>query len=1032
DYESDDELYEDEYDDIDTDLVGILRVKLDQVKGVLSSGRMDDFCVRIFKVNTGTAKKEAPVYTVNSVYGIHCVPVRSPKGQLLLEILDQNSTDLSIGCFSLPLNEMIARNPDRTYSKKNTHYEQINEIGLEAEFYSTRVESDRFHFSEDNIDINDLYRLIGLTFNASSADMSSSLACYFNFKSASDLFHAVAMRIMSDKQLMSVNSKPGFFLLNGKTASLFEFNNSEEFSADLKDYFSNGLPPPISPLVFPPVSPRVPPPISPPVSPKGRRVHEFEENGRNKVMLSTRSETRAVKQFVIEPWVTPQIKTAVILDDKIDRVLFIGKQTIQLWSNFTEKRTLQYIWCRPIIKKNREKNFIKEYCIKWAELTRRPDGEFIIAFEYEVDGISKSIETGFHLPRKDAPASFHTVRDASFALGFLNSFEQKSWPTERYRRYETLLDECQGIIRRALSSSDGDVFEHVEDFDSIESTDEPEHRPLIPLWLEVIGGTSNDDSKAIWSKGSILKVLMQFDCERANTLIEELLKKEKISLRFYDLEKHECPQSDLSYAISLGRTEIVRSLLRYYCNSAEKSENMANRNSKSKPHPENSLRLVVPAFSQLCSKHPDTALELVKDISYFKLNRPAVWSNKRENFAYSDREKSSDDVYKADADNDTVFKWSRFFSNEHRNESYRYLVCTVPLPNFTRYPEPPESRLGFLNVLKWRKYLSPFASAVLQGRYDMFGEPAMEAVINFSWRTFARMRYIFFIGVYFLYLASFMLAVTLDSERVQQGGRTEHLIRFFSSVVLLLGFIFIGLEVMQIIAYRSYYFTIYNLIDLASTLMPIIYAIGALSGSDTRRQYILRLRVFKDFGIPIFMIIEIFNRVRGIMFIIAIMVVAYTHIYWLLLSYTEVVDLVGNSTVTDQFATPQESLVSVFFFVTNNFGNISDAFGNPTIALLTIAFTFITAIVLLNILIALMSDVVGDAKTVGRHAWLKQKAELICELEMCTLTRKQRQRPDFFPYMIYYYAKSDSIKEYKKRLGKHRKKESRNFPKGSN
>ena len=63
------------------------------------------------------------------------------------------------------------------------------------------------------------------------------------------------------------------------------------------------------------------------------------------------------------------------------------------------------------------------------------------------------------------------------------------------------------------------------------------------------------------------------------------------------------------------------------------------------------------------------------------------------------------------------------------------------------------------------------------------------------------------------------------------------------------------------------------------------------------------------------MIIEIFNRVHGLLVIIAMMVVAYTHIYWLLFSYGEVTDLVGNSTVTDQFATPQQALVSVFFFV---------------------------------------------------------------------------------------------------------------------
>jgi len=69
-----------------------------------------------------------------------------------------------------------------------------------------------------------------------------------------------------------------------------------------------------------------------------------------------------------------------------------------------------------------------------------------------------------------------------------------------------------------------------------------------------------------------------------------------------------------------------------------------------------------------------------------------------------------------------------------------------------------------------------------------------------------------------------MAAVTLDSERVQRGNGTENLITLFSWVVLVLGLVFIGLEVMQLIAYRSYYLSIYNLIGLASTVMPITYA----------------------------------------------------------------------------------------------------------------------------------------------------------------------------------------------------------------
>src|SRR6185437_15470434 len=75
---------------------------------------------------------------------------------------------------------------------------------LEAQFYSTRFESVHFHFS-DTIDIDDLYRLIGIAFNASAFDVDNNLARCFNFESATDLFHVLAERIMSDKQLMSVN-----------------------------------------------------------------------------------------------------------------------------------------------------------------------------------------------------------------------------------------------------------------------------------------------------------------------------------------------------------------------------------------------------------------------------------------------------------------------------------------------------------------------------------------------------------------------------------------------------------------------------------------------------------------------------------------------------------------------------------------------------------------------------------------------------------------------------------------------------------
>ncbi|CAG8583910.1 10301_t:CDS:2 [Paraglomus occultum] len=919
----DNELCEDEYDEYDTTVVGILRVKIGQENDVVLS---DDMGVRAFKVNSqGAAKKGTPAYTANDVCGVHCVPVHNAKGQLVFEIFNKTLTDFDAGSFSLTLNDLITRNSDGLYYKRQAleKSKQINipggnkcKVRLNAQFYSTRFESGHFDFSENTVDIDDLYRLIGMAFNAIAFNVSNDLALCFNFGSASDLFHALAA------------------LAEQIVAPIAEDSLNKPESAST----GNGAPPVYSlvPLLAFPKT-------------KSKRVHEFESNGRNKVIPYTRGEAKSFGQFETEPWVAPCVRTAVMLDDRNDRVLFIGKHTIQLWSNFAkENKTLQYIWCGPSNEQNREKDFIKEYSITWAALTKLSDEVFTIAFAYKKQGISHSIKTGFRLPRKDDPASFRTVRDASYALGILDSVECKSWPDKGYQHYETLLDRCKLIIDCALSSSDGDAFGSIGSTDESEGRgfqlksidDESEHKGF---QLEEIGGTSK-----AWSK--ILQVLMQFDCGRSNSLIEELLKKEKITLKLDNFEEKDGQSmSDLFYAITFRRANIVRSLSLYYCERATS----VNEKSLTEPDFENNLRIVVSGFGLLCEKHPDIALELVKNISYFKSNGPVVWSNKRENFAYSDSEKESGDVYKADAQDDTGFKWSRFFSNKHQNDDgYLYKECLVPLPNFTRYRKPPKSLFGFLNVFEWLKYLSPFASAVLHGKYHMFGEPAMEAIINFKWRKFAKTRYVIFIGLYSLYLLSFMAAVTLDSGRVHQGNVIKHLISLFSIIVLVLGFIFIAIEIMQMIAYRKHYIGMYNVIDLGSTILPMIYAVGAFFGSSWRLKYV---------GISMF----------------------FVYVDFILDSeYSMITDLVGDSPVMSDFSTPQHALVSVFFFVTGNFGSLSDAFGDPTVAFLAIVFSFITAIVLLNILIALMTDVVSNAKIAGKHVWLKQKAEFICELEV--------------------------------------------------
>jgi hypothetical protein len=66
--------------------------------------------------------------------------------------------------------------------------------------------------------------------------------------------------------------------------------------------------------------------------------------------------------------------------------------------------------------------------------------------------------------------------------------------------------------------------------------------------------------------------------------------------------------------------------------------------------------------------------------------------------------------------------------------------------------------------------------------------------------------------------------------------------------------------------------------------------------------------------------------------------------------------------------------------------------------------------------IGLITEVFSGSLLVGRQAWLRQRAELIAELELFMLPPAKRQHPDWFPHLIYYEAHLDSINNWKRKL----------------
>ncbi|CAG8577314.1 7366_t:CDS:2, partial [Acaulospora colombiana] len=303
---------------------------------------------------------------------------------------------------------------------------------------------------------------------------------------------------------------------------------------------------------------------------------------------------------------------------------------------------------------------------------------------------------------------------------------------------------------------------------------------------------------------------------------------------------------------------------------------------------------------------------------------------------------------------------------------------------------------------------------VLSGRYEMFGEPVMEAVINFKWRKFARIRVFGMLFVYMIYAIAFMIGITT----------TNHPLRVSTMLIVFVGgFLYLCLEIMQMFGQIvEYWFSVYNYLDLARSILPMVVAKKFIFDFEAQDQpsdglrgaamlfiyvdLILHFRVFRPIGIPIFMILEIFRKVWWIIVIMGVMVFSFAHIFHLLLK--------DENSNYQQFGL---SLVSIYFILIGQYDSVNvEKTNNITITILLMVFSFFTAILLLNVLIAIMADVVRETETTGIRAWLKQKAEVIAEIEMYMMTPAQRKKKDYFPSLIYYYANPDKIKAYKKRM----------------
>ncbi|KAI8883517.1 hypothetical protein K501DRAFT_333305 [Backusella circina FSU 941] len=398
-------------------------------------------------------------------------------------------------------------------------------------------------------------------------------------------------------------------------------------------------------------------------------------------------------------------------------------------------------------------------------------------------------------------------------------------------------------------------------------------------------------------------------------------------------------------------------------------------------------------------------------------------------------------------------------------------LCIAPVLQFNEYKIQPEEYIyndkangKIIEFMKEKDAfekigyhdLSPFTSiASSSSKNQIFKKDGtiMTLLTQYKWKKFARKRFFLILFIHIIYYISYTIAVTFPEEiyAYQPGNVPTHpghyisiVLMFASSVTLLLQ------EFRQFRLTKLEYITsFYNWIDLAAFVLPITTFCLLLTGNDLLHDVdsiaililwthaILRLRVFRQFGILIEIIIQLSKKIMPIIGIMVLVIFAFTHAFiaQLRLFNNQFFQEQFQGGATDEDGNPLANATTYTIYdvsSSNNFSNVFRAFsmvwffifgvfdpinngdaGDDIMTnILAILFTFVTVLIFSNMVIALMSSTVEDVRERGSVAWYSHFAAVVAEIEMVWCTPHQKHDRMNNPSYIYYTASAKTVKNH--------------------
>ncbi|KAF9334288.1 hypothetical protein BG006_002401 [Podila minutissima] len=364
---------------------------------------------------------------------------------------------------------------------------------------------------------------------------------------------------------------------------------------------------------------------------------------------------------------------------------------------------------------------------------------------------------------------------------------------------------------------------------------------------------------------------------------------------------------------------------------------------------------------------------------------------------------------------------------ERPNEGFRSEVYVAPFSLLWRHKPKKVTKLvnesmwwrsAFIALL-WK--ISPYAPKIVSS-YDFeenhLDNPAITALLDYKWNTFVSRYW----GFRFFFQCTYYLLVLMTAF-LQIFDYDAHKLRGVYIAIMSFSSMFIWLELQQLLRHpMRYVMSPYNYVDWLAYLVPMVacgFQIWELD--ETGAGPLFELRVVEGICKVVAIILNVTYRIKVFFVIFAGCVFAFSHsflyLFW-----------AGAGTATPEVIQAKSenhprdfgnSLTITYFMMGGRYDPMADMFKNGDAGFLVMMaiYFFITVILMLNVLIALINTAFNKGESVWKVVWLESRLRFAESAEnMSYVIPGFRRTHHWFPNEVYYTATPRDIKEFEEKV----------------